>query len=181
MKTAAIVFVVLVAAVLIVAAARPKMFRMERRTTIEAPAERAYWLIADFHCWQAWSPWEKLDPELKRTFSGRESGEGTVYAWESQGEAGAGRMEITHAAAPSRITIRLEFFRPFRATNTAEFLIEEHGSSTTVTWAMFGPQPYRGKLMGLFLNMDRLIGREFETGLANLKALAENAPAGSKS
>jgi uncharacterized protein YndB with AHSA1/START domain len=176
-KTIAIVIVVLVvvplAAILIFAATKPDTFRIQRATSIKAPPERIFPLIADFHGWGAWSPYEKLDPAMKRTFSGAANGKGAVYEWDSDGKAGKGRMEITDAPAPSKVAIKLDFFKPFEAHNIAEFTLEPRGDSTDITWAMYGPNLYIAKVMSIFFNMDRMIGKDFETGLANLKARAE--------
>lgn len=172
-KKIALAVVVLVAAVLLFAATRPDSFRVQRSTSIKAPAEKIFPLIADFHAWGAWSPWEKLDPTMKRTHSGAPSGKGAVYAWDGNNEVGAGRMEIAEVSAPSRLTIKLDFSRPMEGHNTAEFTLVPKGDGSEVTWAMFGPNPYLSKLIGLFLDMDKMIGKDFEAGLANLKALAE--------
>ena len=176
-KTVAIVVVVLLvvplAAILIFAATKPDTFRVQRATSIKAPPERIFPLIADFHGWGAWSPYEKLDPAMKRTFSGAANGKGAVYEWDSDGKAGKGRMEITDAPAPSKVAIKLDFFKPFEAHNIAEFTLEPRGDSTDITWAMYGPNLYIAKVMSIFFNMDRMIGKDFETGLANLKARAE--------
>ena len=176
-KIVAIVVVVLLvvplAAILIFAATKPDTFRVQRATSIKAPPERIFPLIADFHGWGAWSPYEKLDPAMKRTFSGAANGKGAVYEWDSDGKAGKGRMEITDAPAPSKVAIKLDFFKPFEAHNIAEFTLEPRGDSTDITWAMYGPNLYIAKVMSIFFNMDRMIGKDFETGLANLKARAE--------
>jgi uncharacterized protein YndB with AHSA1/START domain len=180
-KTIAIVIVVLVvvplAAILIFAATKPDTFRVQRATSIKAPPERIFPLIADFHGWGAWSPYEKLDPAMKRTFSGAANGKGAVYEWDSDGKAGKGRMEITDAPAPSRVTIKLDFFKPFESHNTAEFKLEPRGDTTELTWAMYGPNLFIGKVMSIFFDMDKMIGKDFEAGLANLKTLAEQKPA----
>lgn len=165
--------VVVVGALLIYAASRPDSFRIERSANIKAQPEKVFAFINDFHQWVAWSPWERIDPALKRTYSGAARGTGTVYAWEGNSKVGAGRMEIVQAVASSRITIKLDFIKPFEGHNTAEFALERNGAATTITWAMFGPSPYLSKLMGLFFNMDSMIGAQFEQGLANLKAVAE--------
>lgn len=172
-KKIALAVVVLVAAVLLFAATRPDSFRVQRSTSIKAPAEKIFPLIADFHAWGAWSPWEKLDPTMKRTHSGAPSGKGAVYAWDGNNEVGAGRMEIAEVSTPSRLSIKLDFSRPMEGHNTAEFTLVPKGDASEVTWAMFGPNPYLSKLIGLFLDMDKMIGKDFETGLTNLKALAE--------
>jgi hypothetical protein len=177
-KIVLIVVAVAVAVLLVYAATRPDSFRFERATTIQAPPEKLFALVNDFHRWTAWSPWEKVDPQLKRTYSGPEAGKGAVYAWEGNNNVGSGRMEITDAvpvskAAPSKILIQLDFLKPFEAHNTAEFTFTPGPQGTTVTWAMFGPSPYVSKLMGVFMNMDRMVGSQFEQGLANLRSAAE--------
>jgi uncharacterized protein YndB with AHSA1/START domain len=178
MKTAAITILVLlvvgVAAVLAYAATRPDMFRVQRSATINAPPERIFALITDLRGWQAWSPYEKRDPEMKRTHGGAERGKGATYAWDGNRNVGAGRMEIVDVSPPSKVVIKLDFLRPFEANNTAEFTIEPKGTASNVTWAMYGPNLFIGKLMGLFINMDRMIGKDFDDGLANLKAVAES-------
>ena len=171
LKKIALVLVALAAAVLGYAATRPDTFRVQRTTTIDAPPERVHALIHDFRAWGAWSPYEKLDPDMKRSHSGAAAGTGAVYAWDGE-KAGAGRMEIT-GTTPSRIAIRLDFAKPFEAHNTAEFTLEPRGVSTRVTWAMHGPNHFVGKVMGIFVDMDRLVGKDFEAGLAALKAAAE--------
>jgi uncharacterized protein YndB with AHSA1/START domain len=171
--TIVVVVLVLLAVVLGLAATKPDSFRTARSTSIDAPPEKILPLIADFHSWAAWSPWEKLDPALRRTHSGAPSGTGAVYEWEGNKQVGKGRMEITDVAPPSRITIKLDFFAPFEAHNTAEFTLAPKGPATDVTWAMTGTKPFFMKLMGIFMDMDELVGKDFQTGLANLKALAE--------
>lgn len=163
----------LVAAVLGLAATRPDAFRMQRTTRINAPPDRIFPHIADFRKWVEWSPFEKYDPALRRTHSGAASGTGAVYEWEGNSKAGKGRMEITEASAPRKIIIKLDFMKPFEAHNTAEFTLEPKGDATDVTWAMFGPSPFVTKVMGVFMSMDDMVGKDFEKGLASLKAIAE--------
>ena len=172
-KKVLLVIVVLVGAVLAYAATRPASMRVERQTTIQAPPDRIFTLINDFHNWKAWSPWEKMDPEMKRTYPGMQSGKGAAYEWAGNSDVGSGRMQITDVAPPSRITIDVDFSDPFEAHNVAEFTLVPQGNSTTVTWAMSGQNAYMAKLMGIFVDMDNMIGRDFESGLANLKAVAE--------
>lgn len=160
--------------VLLFAAAKPAMFRIQRSADIQASPEKIFAQINDFHKWRTWSPWENIDPELKRTYSGSPSGTGAVYEWQGNNKVGAGRMQIMEAVPPSRIMIKLDFFKPFEAHNTAEFILNSGRDSTNVTWAMYGPQPYMAKLMSLFMNMDRMVGTQFETGLTNLKHLSES-------
>jgi uncharacterized protein YndB with AHSA1/START domain len=172
-KTILLVVILLVAAVLIFAATRPDTFRVQRSASIKAPPEKIFPLISEFDRWGAWSPYEKRDPAMKRTRSGPASGKGAVYGWEGNSQVGAGRMEITDTAPPSRVVIQLDFLKPFEAHNTAEFTLEPKGDATNVTWAMYGPANYVSKLMGVFMNMDSMIGKDFEAGLANLKSIAE--------
>ena len=172
-KRILLVVVVLIGALLAYAATRPDSFRVERATVIKAPPAKVFALIDDFHQWAGWSPWEKLDPSMKRSHSGAASGKGAVYAWEGNGDVGAGRMEILETTAPSRVLIRLDFIKPFEARNTAEYTLRPEGEATRVTWAMYGPAPFVSKLMQVFVSMDAMIGKDFEQGLANLKALAE--------
>jgi hypothetical protein len=141
--------------------------------TINAPAEAVFPLICDFHRWGGWSPWENRDPAMKRSFGGAASGKGAVYGWEGNKNVGTGRMEIIEASAPSRIVVKLDFLKPFEAHNTAEFTMLSQGGATEVTWAMYGPAPFMSKLMHVLINMDRMIGKDFEAGLARLKMLAE--------
>lgn len=173
LQKTAIVVLVLIAALLAFAATKPDSFRVQRTASIKAPPEKIFPLISDLKSWAAWSPWEKIDPAMKRTHSGAPSGKGAVYAWEGNREIGAGRMEILDAAAPARVTIRLEFVKPFEAQNFAEFTLQPQGEATDVTWAMYGPSTYVSKLMSVFFDMDAMIGEKFAAGLANLKAAAE--------
>jgi len=173
LKYIGIAVVVVIAAVLALAATRPDTFRVERSTTIKAPPGKVYALIDDFHQWQQWSPWERLDPAMKRQHGGAPKGKGALYGWEGNKEVGKGQMEITEATPSSRVVIKLDFLAPFEAHNTAEFVLVPQGDATTVTWAMFGPNLFIGKVMSLFASMDSLVGKDFERGLANLKAVAE--------
>jgi len=165
--------VLVVAGLLIYAATRPDSFRIERSALIKAPPEKIFGFVNDLHQWTAWSPWEKIDPALKRSYSGPQSGKGAAYGWEGNSKVGSGRMEITESAAPSKVVIKLDFLKPFEAHNTADFTFARQGDATNVTWAMFGPSPFISKLMGTFFNMERMVGGQFEQGLANLKAISE--------
>jgi hypothetical protein len=169
----AVVIALAAAVVLILAMTKPDMFRIQRVATIEAPAASIFALISDFHRWGSWSPWENRDPAMKRTFAGAESGKGAVYAWEGNKNVGSGRMEILDASVPSKITIKLDFFKPFEAHNTAEFTMLPQGGATTVTWVMHGPATFMSKVMHVFMNIDKMVGKDFEAGLANLKKLTE--------
>lgn len=174
--TIAIVAAVVVAIVLALAAAKPRTFRVERTVTIGAPPEAIYPHIEDFRRWTAWSPFEKLDANLQRTYGGAPRGKGATYAWQGK-KAGAGEMEITEATPSSRIVIRLDFEKPFQCRNTAEFTLEPRGASTRVTWAMFGPTFFIGRVISVFFDMDKICGKDFEAGLETLKTLAERQPA----
>jgi hypothetical protein len=173
LESIAIIAVVLIAAVLGYAATRPDTFRTQRSITIAAPPDKIFPFINDFHQWIAWSPWEKLDPALKRSFSGATSGKGAVYEWEGNNQVGQGRMEISDTSPPFQVLSKLDFLKPFEAHNTAEFTLKGGGNSTDVTWAMYGPQPYMAKVMHLFFDMDKMVGRQFEQGLANLNSLVK--------
>lgn len=162
-----------VALVLALAATRPDSFRIERSLAIKAPPERIYPHISDLHSWTAWSPYEKKDPQMKRTFSGSAHGPGAAYAWEGNGDIGAGRMEITEATAPSNVRIKLDFVKPMEAHNVVEFTLRPRADETVVRWSMRGSQNYLGKVVGLFIDIDRMVGADFEAGLASLKAIAE--------
>lgn len=168
------IIAVAIAAILILAAMQPDSFVVQRSLAIPASPEKIYPLISDFHRWTRWSPFEKLDPAMQRTYSGADSGKGAVYTWSGNNKAGKGRMEITDTNAPNGIVIQLDFIEPFAASNTAEFTLVPDGDTTTVTWAMRGSSPFIAKIMHLFFNMDKMVGSDFETGLANLKAATES-------
>jgi uncharacterized protein YndB with AHSA1/START domain len=164
---------VAVVAILIIASAKPDTFRIERRININAPPEKIFPLLNDFHAWTQWSPWEMKDPALKRSYSGAASGKGSVYEWEGNKNVGKGRMEISDSVAPSKLLIDLHFLSPFEARNTAEFTLVPSGNATTVNWAMYGPSLFMSKVMSTVMNMDKMVGKDFEQGLANMKAAAE--------
>ena len=184
LKLLASIVVAIIAAALLYAATRPNSFRVERSTRINASPEKLFTLISDFHQWENWSPWEKIDPAIQRTYtgpsqgrarpgSGPSQGPGAVYAWAGNKDIGQGRMEITEITAPTKVVIKLDFIAPFEAHNTVEFTLQAQGSATTVTQAMYGPSPFISKLMSLVFSMDKMVGSKYEEGLANLKALAE--------
>lgn len=168
-----VVLVVVVAAILIFAATKPDSFRVARTATIKAPPEKIFPHIDDYRAWQAWSPWEKKDPVMKRTYSGAARGEGAVYEWAGNREIGQGRMEIAQVTAPSHMVIDMHFIKPFDSRSTAEFALQPNGDGTDVTWVIHGPSPYMSKVMSIFFDVDKMIGKEFETGLANLKTISE--------
>jgi len=165
------VVIVLIAGVLIYAATTPDTFRVQRSATIKAPPEKIFALIDDMRQFNRWNPYERMDPD-KGTYSGPSSGKGAAYAWDST-KLGAGRMEIAETTTPSLVTMKLDFVKPFEAHNTAEFTLVPKGDNTEVTWAMHGPMPFISKVMCVFISMDKMVGRDFADGLANLKALAE--------
>ncbi|WP_222846726.1 SRPBCC family protein [Chitinolyticbacter meiyuanensis] len=169
-----VVLVVAIAVIAILAARKPDTFRVSRTQQINAPAEAIFPYLSDFKRWSAWSPFEGLDPHMKREFGGASQGVGAVYGWNGSGKAGEGRMEITEASAPHHLTIALRFIRPFPGENIAEFSLVPTDGGTAVSWTMHGPNPWIARVMQVFCDMDALIGRDFEAGLAKLKAAAES-------
>ena len=174
MLTAAIIAVVIavaVVAVLVYAATKPDKFGVQRAASIGAPPEKIFPLIDDLHAHTSWSPFEK-DPNMKRTHSGAARGKGALYEWEGNRQVGSGRIAITDST-PSKVTMALDMLKPFEAHNIVEFTLEPKRDSTNVTWAMHGPVPYLAKIVHVFLDVDTMVGNDFETGLANLKTIAE--------
>ena len=169
----AVIVVVIVAGILIYAATKPDTFRVQRTIAIKASPERIFALISDFKAWPLWSPYEKKDPAMKRSYGAVTAGKGATYAWDGDKNVGQGSMEILEVASPRKIVIKLDFLKPFEAHNTAEFVLEPKGDTTSVTWAIYGPSPYMSKVMGTFMNLDNMIGKDFEQGLASLKAAVE--------
>jgi uncharacterized protein YndB with AHSA1/START domain len=172
-----IILAVAIAIVLVLAATKPNSFSVQRTTTVKAPPEKIFSLVNDFHQWRTWSPWEDKDPAMNRSYSGAAVGKGAVYAWEGNKNVGSGRMEIIDASQPSKIVIKLDFFKPFEAHNTAEFTMLPQGDASNVTtninWRMHGPAPFMSKVMQVFMNIDNMIGKDFEIGLANLRRATE--------
>ena len=173
----AVVLAIAIAIIVILAATKPNIFSIQRATMIKAPPGKIFPLINDFHQWGTWSPYETKDPAMKRTYDGAASGKGAVYAWDGNKNVGSGRMEILDASQPSKIVIKLDFFKPFEAHNTAEFTMLPQGdasnAATDINWQMHGPAPFMSKVMQVFMNVDRMVGKDFEIGLANLKRLTE--------
>lgn len=163
----------IVVGVLAATLAKPNTFRIERTAQIDAPPETVFPLIDDFRNWTQWSPWENIDPALKRTYSGAAHGTGAIYAWEGNDKVGSGRMEITQSSAPSKVILRLEFIKPFAAVNTTEFTVAPSGAGSTVTWAMYGPSSFMHKFMSTLFNMNDMLAKQFDAGLAKMKAAAE--------
>jgi len=173
-----LVMIVLLLAVALVAllATRPDRFHVERSATIDAPSSTVFSHIDDFHRWTAWSPWEKIDPQLQRSYDGPHSGVGAGYRWSGSSQVGEGSMRITESIPDRKVGIALEFIKPFRASNVATFTLAPEGPGTRVTWAMDGTNSWLAKLIGLFMSMDRMVGTEFEKGLATLKQVCESTP-----
>jgi hypothetical protein len=169
----AVVVAIAIVVVLVLAATKPNKFSVRRITTVKAPPGKIFPLISDFHRWGTWSPYETKDPGMQRTYSGEASGKGAIYAWNGNKNVGSGRMEILEASSPSRIVIKLDFFAPFEGHNIAEFTMVPQSDATSVTWLMHGPASFMSKIMQVFINLDNMIGKDFEVGLANLRRLAE--------
>ena len=171
--TAILVLLVLVAAAFAVAASRPNTMRIERVIDVAAPPDRIFPLLNDFHHWRGWSPWEELDPNLQRTYGGPAAGPGAHYAWVGNKKVGEGRMEIMESAQNAHVKIALQFIKPFPANNTVDLTLSPTATGTHVQWVMNGASPLMMRLFGLFMNMDAMIGKDFEKGLAGIKRLAE--------
>ena len=148
-------------------------FTVTRSQTIKSPPERVYEEIVDFRRWAAWSPWDAMDPDMDKTYSGADSGTGATYAWSGNRKVGQGRVEITGTEASSYVAIALEFLKPFKATNTTEFTLRPEGDNTEVTWAMTGQKTLMTRIMGIFKSMDAMVGPDFEKGLTQLKSVVE--------
>ena len=171
--TGAAVLVGAVAVIVVLALTKPDMFRVQRAIVINAGADRIFPLIDDFHQWAQWSPYEHKDPAMKRTFGATTKGRGATYAWDGNGEVGAGDMTITDSAPASHVAIRLNMVKPISASNEVSFTLQPQGNATQVTWSMQGPAPFISKVMQVFFNMDKMVGGDFEVGLAKLKSAAE--------
>jgi uncharacterized protein YndB with AHSA1/START domain len=181
MKKILMVLVVLVLAAVAFVASRPNEYRVERSATLAAPPEVVFAQIDDFHNWAAWSPWEKLDPQMQKSFGGAASGAGAGYHWVGNNQVGEGRMTITESVPNDRVAIKLEFLKPWQSTSNCTFTLAPGDAGTRVTWAMEGKNNFMSKAMGVFVSMDKMIGGDFERGLATLgtvsaAAAAEGAP-----
>jgi len=170
-----IAIAVIILALVVVVAMQPADFRIVRTGTMSAPSPAIFAQVNDFHNWLAWSPWEKLDPALKRTYEGAPAGTGAVYSWVGNKKVGEGRMTLTESRPSDLIRIKLEFIRPFKATNTTEFTFKPQDGQTLVTWTMTGRNNFMSKAFCLFMNMDKMVGGDFEKGLANMKSVVEAA------
>ena len=151
-------------------------YTVQRSATIDAPADQVYAHIIDFHQWEAWSPWDDMDPAMEKTYSGADAGVGAKYAWSGNRKVGQGSMEITDAADSSTVAIALEFLKPFKASNTTLFSLQPSGAGTQVTWAMTGKKTFMTRVMGIFKSMDSMVGPDFEKGLGRLKSVVEAEP-----
>lgn len=172
------ILLALVAVVIVFAAfvaMQPSEFRVVRSATISAPPSVVFAQVNDFHNWEAWNPWAKLDPTMKQTYEGEPAGKGAIYAWAGNSQVGEGRMTLTESRPSDLVRIKLEFLKPFAGTSTAEFTFKPQGDQTAVTWTMDGNNNFLAKALGLFMNMDKMIGGQFEQGLASLKSIAESA------
>jgi Polyketide cyclase / dehydrase and lipid transport len=169
----AAVVVLAIVVILVLAATKANTFSVRRVMTVKVGPEKIFPLINDFRQWGSWSPYENKDPAMQRSYSGEASGKGAVYEWNGNKNVGSGRMEILEASSPSKIVIKLDFFAPFEGHNTAEFTMLPQGDATSVTWLMHGPAPFMSKMMQVFINLDNMVGKDFEVGLANLKRLTE--------
>jgi carbon monoxide dehydrogenase subunit G len=176
LKKILIAVALIIVVFLIVVALQPSDFHVTRSATISAPPEAVFAQVNDFHNWRAWSPWEKMDPELERSYEGPSAGTGAKYSWVGNSDVGEGSMTITESRPSELIRIKLEFIKPMEGTSDTEFTFEPKGDETEVTWDMKGENNFVGKAFCLFMNMDKMIGDQFEEGLARMKSVAERAP-----
>lgn len=172
-RTLSLIVVAVVALLLAYAATRPDTFRVERSITMAVPAEKLFPLINDLRAFNTWNPYARKDPAMKSGYSGPAAGPGAVLDFQGNREVGKGRISIIGATEPSRVTMQLDMWEPFEGHNEVNFSLEPDVAGTRVTWSMHGPSAFITKLMGIFFNMDRMIGQDFEAGLANLQQLAE--------
>ena len=175
LKKIVIIVVAVVAVFAVVVALQPSEYRVARSTTVSAQAPDVFAQVNDFHNWEAWSPWAKLDPAAKTTFEGPAAGQGAVFAWFGNDKVGEGRMTLTESRPAELVKIRIDFVKPFAGTSTSEFNFKPAGNQTAVTWAMSGQRNFLEKAMCLFVSMDKMLGGEFEKGLAQMKSVAEAA------
>jgi hypothetical protein len=168
--------VVIVVGLTLVIATQPEDFKVTRTTTIKASPEKVFDQVNDFHKWDAWSPWAKIDPNMKTTYSGPESGQGASYAWVGNDDVGEGKMTIAESHPGQHVKIDLEFIKPFAAKNVTEFMFKPTGDTTEVTWSMNGKNGFMGKAMCLVMSMDKMVGGDFEKGLAQMKNVVETSP-----
>jgi uncharacterized protein YndB with AHSA1/START domain len=172
LKTLLLIVAAAIAALLIYAATKPDSFRLQRSATIAAPPEKVFALINDLRQFNTWNPFAKMEPTVIITYDATSTGVGGAYNWQGE-KTGAGRMQIVESVPAQRVTAKLDFTKPFEAHNVVDFTVQPQGNGSTVTWAMHGPMPYLNRVMTIFFDMDKTVGKDFEAGLANLKALAE--------
>jgi hypothetical protein len=170
-----IVVAIIVIMFVVVVAMQPSEFRVARSATMSAPPSAVFAQVNDFHKWEAWNPWGKIDPAMKQSYEGAPAGSGAIYTWIGNKEVGEGRMTMTESRPSDLIRINMEFYKPFSANNTAEFTFKPAGSQTTVNWSMSGNKNFMAKAIHLFMNMDKVIGGQFEKGLASMKSVVESA------
>src|SRR5437016_10426574 len=170
-----VAIVLIITVFCVVVAMQPAHYTVERSATVNAPAPVVFAQVNDFHKWEAWSPWAKLDPSMKQNFEGAPAGNGAIYSWAGNSQVGEGRMTITDSHPSDLIKIKLEFIKPWTATNATDFVFKPQGNQTAVTWTLDGNNNFMGKAFGLFMNLDKLVGGDFEKGLAQLKSAAETA------
>src|SRR5467141_1868042 len=171
-----IALAVIVLVFIAIVVTRPAEFRVVRSATIAAPAPAVFAQVNELRKWEAWSPWAKRDAAMKQTYDGTPAGTGAITAWAGNKEVGEGRMTIIESRPSELIRVKLEFFKPFAATNTAEFTFKPEANQTVVTWSMFGEKNFMAKAIHLFMNMDKMIGGQFEKGLAEMKSVVEPSP-----
>jgi len=174
--TILIILAVIVIVFVAVVAMQPSEFRVARSSMTSAPAPAVFAQVNDFHKWEAWNPWGKIDPAMKQTYEGAPAGAGAIYSWVGNNQVGEGRMTMTESRPSDLIRIKMEFYKPFAATSTAEFTFRPAGNQTAVTWSMTGNNNFMAKAIHLFMNMDKMIGGQFEKGLASMKSIVEGAP-----
>lgn len=170
---AVVVIVLLIAIFCAVVAMQPSHYQVERSATMNAPAAVVFAQVNDFHKWDAWSPWAKMDPNMKQNYEGAPAGNGAVYSWAGNSDVGEGRMTITESRPSDLIKIKLEFIKPFAATNATDFTFVPQGNQTSVKWTMSGDKNFITKAFTMFMNMDKMVGNDFEKGLAQMKTVAE--------
>jgi uncharacterized protein YndB with AHSA1/START domain len=173
LKKILIVVGFIIVAFAVIVALQPSTFRVARSATVSAPPEAVFAQVNDFHKWETWNPWGKIDPAMKQAYEGAPAGTGAVYSWAGNKEVGEGRMTITESRPSDLIRVKLEFFEPFAATSMAEFTFKPEGDQTAVTWSMSGENNFMAKAIHLFMDMDKMIGDQFEKGLADMKAAVE--------
>jgi len=176
LKIILLAVVVIVIIFVVIVALQPAEFRVARSATISAPAPAVFAQVNDFHKWEAWNPWGKIDPAMQQDYQGAPAGVGAIYTWNGNKEVGEGRMILIESRPSDLIRIKLEFIKPFTATNAAEFTFRPEGNQTVVTWSMTGNNNFIAKAVHLFMNMDKMIGGQFEKGLASMKSVVEAAP-----